>query len=117
MSNLRERNIAMVIILSLVTCGIYNIYLYFALATEIKNEGIKYGENLTSPIVAVLLSIVTCGIYALFYIHKQAVILKKIGDTENVQVPDPIIPLICTVFLGIGIWINANSASNIAARG
>lgn len=114
MTNLRERSIIVVILLSIVTCGIYNIFLYFALATEVKNEGIKYGENLTEPIVAFLLTIVTCGIYGFYYVYKQGAILKKIGTVNNVSIVDPILPLLLTLLWGLGILVNAYSASELA---
>ncbi len=116
MTNLRERNIVLIIILSIATCGLYNIYLYFALGSEIRNEGIKYGENIADPFVAFLLAIVTCGIYGVYYIYKQAATLKKIGDVNGVNVIDPILPLILSLLFGIGIWINSYSASELAKR-
>lgn len=114
MTNLRERNVFISILLVYVTCGIYGIYIFFALGSEIKNEGAKYGENLAEPIIALLLSIVTCGIYGLYYIYKQAETLKKIGDNNNVTITDPVLVTLLTLFIGIGVFINIHSASTLA---
>lgn len=61
---MRNRNIALCIILSLVTCGIYNLYWWACLADE-GNRGA--GTPGTSGVVVILLSIITCGIYGLYW--------------------------------------------------
>ncbi len=55
----KERNIAVCIILSLVTCGIYMIYWFICLTDEANNASNSTG---TSGGMAFLLSLVTCGI-------------------------------------------------------
>lgn len=59
---IQRRSIAMCIILSLVTCGIYGIY-WFVVLTDDANTLLpdNKGLNNTSGGVAFLLSLVTCG--------------------------------------------------------
>ncbi len=60
-----KRNVVTVIILSLVTCGIYAIYWTYVTTQELNN---REGNNpLTNYIVAILLSLVTCGIYGIYW--------------------------------------------------
>ena len=49
---LKNRSIAVVIILSLVTCGIYGLYWIYATAQELENEG-KSGSSM-SPVVLLI---------------------------------------------------------------
>ncbi|MEG1477520.1 MAG: DUF4234 domain-containing protein, partial [Oscillospiraceae bacterium] len=57
---MRNRNIALCIVLSIVTCGIYDLYWWACLADE---GNIGAGVPGTSGIGVVLLSFITCGIY------------------------------------------------------
>lgn len=59
-----QRNIAVSIILTIVTCGIYGIVWFVMLNDEIRNASKDYG--MPSGGVAFLLTIVTCGIYGIY---------------------------------------------------
>ena len=66
---INKRNLAVSIILSIVTCGIYSLYWFIVLTDDTKNvsndvEGASGG-------VALLLTIVTCGIYGFYWAYKQ----------------------------------------------
>lgn len=63
----KEKNIALCVILSLVTCGIYGIYWFVTLTDDTNTIS---GEEGTSGIVAFLLTLVTCGIYGLYWAYK-----------------------------------------------
>ena len=55
-----DRNIAIAILLSFVTCGIYAIYWFITLTDEVNA---KYGDpNATSGAMAFLFPLITCGI-------------------------------------------------------
>ena len=63
-----QRNIAVAIILSIVTCGIYGIYWLIKVVDEINEAA---GEpNGTSGVMVFLLSLVTCGIYMFYWLYK-----------------------------------------------
>lgn len=75
-----QRNIAVAIILSIVTCGIYGIYWLVKLADE-TNEAA--GEpNATSGGMVFLLSIVTCGIYMFYWLYKAG---EKINNAKRMR--------------------------------
>ena len=66
---IQQRNIAVCIILSIVTCGIYGIYWFIVLSND--TNTVSNAENATSGGVAFVLSLITCNIYG-FILGLQA---------------------------------------------
>ncbi len=64
----QQRNVAVCIILSIVTCGIYGIYWFICLTNDTNTVSNTQG---TSGGVAFLLSVITCNIYGLYWAYKQ----------------------------------------------
>lgn len=62
-----KRNIALCIILTLITCGIYGIYWFICLADDVNTVA---NENDTSGGVVFLLTLITCGIYGLYWAYR-----------------------------------------------
>ena len=63
---MKQRNIAMAIIFSFLTCGIYFIIWLWCLNNELRtanNKNLNSGTNF-------LLSFITCGIYSLVWMYK-----------------------------------------------
>ena len=67
----KEKNLALCIILSIVTCGIY-MYYWIVCLTDDTNEIAGEPED-TSGVIALVLTIVTCGIYGLYWAYKRGV--------------------------------------------
>lgn len=65
----QPRSIALAIIFTIITCGIYGIYWFIVLTDEV-NEASGDVQG-TSGGVAFLLTLVTCGIYGLYWAYKQ----------------------------------------------
>lgn len=63
----KEKNIALCIILSLVTCGIYGMYWFVTLTDDVNTIS---GDQGTSGVMAFVLTIITCGIYGLYWAYK-----------------------------------------------
>lgn len=63
-----NRSIAVCIILSLVTCGIYGIYWLVCMVNDLNTATGDAGA--TSGGMVVLLTLVTCGIYGLYWLYK-----------------------------------------------
>lgn len=68
MNIVKERNIALCIIFTLITCGIYGIYWFIVLTDEMNAAS---GENGTSGILSFVLVPITCGIYGLYWAYKM----------------------------------------------
>ena len=75
---IERRNIAVCIVLTLVTCGIYGIYWIVCLTNDVNT--VSGDVNGTSGGMVVLLTIVTCGIYGIDWAYKQG---EKLDFTKN----------------------------------
>ncbi len=76
-----SRSIAVSIILSFVTCGIYMLYWLYCIATDL-NMASGETED-TSGGLVVVLDIVTCGIYLLYWLYKAGGKVNKIHYLDN----------------------------------
>ena len=75
---IERRNIAVCIVLTLVTCGIYGIYWIVCLTNDVNT--VSGDVNGTSGGMVVLLTIVTCGMYGIYWAYKQG---EKLDFTKN----------------------------------
>lgn len=64
----RERNIALCILFTILTCGIYGLYWMVVLNDDMLDALNEYG---TSGTLVLVLDIVTCGIYGLYWIYQM----------------------------------------------
>ena len=98
---MNERNIAVAIILSIVTCGIYAIY-WFIILTD---DAIRYSDDKTmlSGGISFLLTFITCGIYGIYWAYRMGQIIE-IAQTKNQVTPrdNAVLYLILQLF-GLGI--------------
>ena len=75
-----QRNIAIAIILSIVTCGIYSIFWIVKMVDEVNEAS---GEpNATSGGIVFLLSLVTCGIYMFVWLYKAG---EKLNNAKMMR--------------------------------
>ena len=72
-----KRSPALVIVLSLVTCGIYFYYWIYCVSKETRDF---LGDESINPGMEVLLSIVTCGIYTFYWYYKYG---RLVFDMEQ----------------------------------
>ena len=66
---MKQRNIAVSIILTIVTCGIYGLVWMAMLNDEL--SAVSGRPNATSGGMVVLFSIITCGIYGIYWAYKM----------------------------------------------
>lgn len=92
------RNIVVAIILSFVTCGIYQIYWMIKINDEVNLLASE--PDAPSGVIVFLLSLVTCGIYGLFWMYKMGERCDRIKG--SVGGSSAILYLILGV-LGLGI--------------
>ena len=92
------RNIVVSIILSIVTCGIYQIYWMIKMNDEVNLLASE--PDAPSGVIVFLLSLVTCGIYGLFWMYKMGERCDRIKGSVGGN--SAILYLILTV-LGLGI--------------
>jgi len=95
----QERNIAVSIILSLVTCGIYGLYWFVCLTNDTNTVS---GEEGTSGGMALVLTLVTCGIYGLYWAYKCGEKLDTAKQKRGIPASNGgILYLILFIFGGI----------------
>ena len=96
----KQRNIVLQIVLSIITCGIYGIYWMITLTDD---TAAKSGDTDLSGVKAFLLGIVTCGIYTFFWYYKMGKALKVAGDNAGVQIEDNSTLYLILGLFGLGI--------------
>lgn len=75
----QQRNIAVCIILTIVTCGIYGIY-WFICMTDDTNT--VCGREGTTGVMAFVFTLISCGIYSYYWMYKQG---DKLDDAKNAR--------------------------------
>ena len=99
MGTVQQRNIALCVILSLVTCGLYGLY-WFVCMTDDTNT--VANEEGTSGVLALVLTIVTCGIYGLYWAYKRGELLDKAKVNRGMPASNGgVLYLILYIFGGI----------------
>lgn len=102
---MKQRNVAVAILLSIVTCGIYGIYWFVCLNDDANVLSDRPGD--TSGGVAFLLTLVTCGIYSFYWAYKMGEKLNAAKALRGMQ-GDPnasILYLLLSIFgLSIVAW-------------
>lgn len=96
-TSVAPRSIAMAIILSIVTCGIYMFYWIYKLNNEV-NE-LAEDPNALGGGMVVFLSIITCGIYYFYWLYKMG---QKCDYISQTQSHNAILFLVLGIF-GLGI--------------
>lgn len=79
---MKERDLAISIILSVVTFGIYGIYWFIVLTNDINEASEDYS---TSGGISWLLTLITCGIYGYFWAYKMGKSIAKAKERRGVS--------------------------------
>lgn len=66
---IKRRSLLTLILLSIVTCGIYNIIFWYSYADDMNRICQGDGKETKNYIVVLLLSIITCGIYYWIWLY------------------------------------------------
>lgn len=79
----QKRSIALYIVLSVITCGIFGFAWLVMITNDIKK--LTGDQNATSGGVCLLLTIVTCGIYGLYWAYKMGDNLDQVKKARNID--------------------------------
>lgn len=91
------RHIMLYLLLTIVTCGIFEIVWFYLIAADINKLCVARGRRpLTDPILVLVFSFITCGIYPIYYFWKAGTTLYELNDgrTPSVGVIAAILGLI-----------------------
>ena len=72
---MKKRNIALCVILTIVTLGLFGLYWFVKINNDV-NE-LANPEKKTSGVAALLLTIITCNIYGFYWAYKMGGLLDK----------------------------------------
>jgi hypothetical protein len=94
-------SIALYLLLTLVTCGVWNLYWNYV---QMRECNVLLGRQEFSWIVWLLLTLVTCGIYHLFYQYKMGAAINEIQLRRELPYTDglPVLSVVAAI-LGVGI--------------
>lgn len=99
------RSVAMAIILSIVTCGIYGIYWLVVLNDEV--NALTGDTNAPSGIVVFLLSLITCGIYGLYWAYVMGRKVAYLNRTADSGIINLIIALFGFQIINLALFQDA----------
>ena len=106
----RDRSVFLVILFTIITCGIYFYYWIYAVTEEV-NEYL--GDNDTSGGLVVLFSLITCGVYLLYWYYKMGKRVSYCQEKAGTRVSDDsLVYLLLSVF-GLSIISAAIMQSNL----
>lgn len=97
---MRQRNIVVCVILSIVTCGIYGIVWFINLTNDAARLNDDYNF---SGGTAFLFTLITCGIYGIYWNYKMGKELYEANIKKNKQASDNSILYLILSLLGLGI--------------
>ena len=112
-----RRDIAVAIVLSIVTCGIYGIYWFVNLVNDLNVASDTPGD--TSGGMVFLLSLVTCGIYGIYWYYQAAKKVSYITNKYSGIASDNSVLFLLLAIFGFGIVNDAliqNELNKIAAN-
>ena len=99
MRTVQQRNIALCIVLSVVTCGIYALYWFVCLTDDTNTAA---GVEGTSGVLALVFTLITCGIYGLYWAYKCGEKLDKAKTDRGMSASNGgVLYLILYIFGGI----------------
>lgn len=108
---IKNRSIAVCIILSIITCGIYALY-WIAVLNDDANAATNQ-QNATTGGMVVLFTIITCGIYGLYWQYKQGEKLDNLRAANGIPTGSlSILYLVLSIF-GFSIISDALMQSEI----
>ena len=97
-----NRSIALAIVLSIVTCGIYGLYWLYCIVNDLNTASGDTAD--TSGGTVLLLSIVTCGIYMYYWNYKAADKVNKI-HAMNGELQDTSLNILYLILTLVGFGI------------
>ena len=106
----KNRNVAICIILTLITCGIYGLYWFVCLTNDVNTISKRID---TSGGVALLLTIITCGIYGLYWAYQLGSKLDEAAAIHGEQQNHNAILYLILCLLGFGILTYALAQNEI----
>lgn len=98
---IQRRDVALAIVLSIITCGFYTIYWFIVLTDEV--NALAGETEATSGSMAFLFTLVTCGIYSYFWMYKMGEKLDNVAVSQGKASQSRGILYLILSVLGLGL--------------
>jgi hypothetical protein len=95
------RSPILVLVLCLLTCGLYYLYFMYVVTDEVNRYT---GRNDQNPIADVFLTIITCGIWDLYWDYKMGKRMAEMTAMAGLPVTDNAVLYLILDLVGIGIF-------------
>ena len=96
-----ERNIALAVVFSIITCGIYSLYWFIVASNEVK-EYCK-DEQMMDGGLACVLTIVTCGIFGIYWWYNLGMKMQEAQKLHKIVPKDNAVLYLILSILGLSI--------------
>lgn len=83
----KVRNPVMVLLLGIITCGIYTYVVMYQITDEIKEFT---GDTSINPALEIILGIITCGLYSIYWCYKYSKLIYEMQQRTSVDYPNDI---------------------------
>ena len=110
---IQRRDVALAIILSIVTCGIYGIYWFIVMTDDVKT--VSEDTQIASGALAFVFTLISCGIYGLYWAYKMGELMKIAQEKNKLPVKDNAVLYVILQLFGLGIIIYALVQSDLNA--
>lgn len=99
--NIKKREIAVAVILSIVTCGIYGLIWFINIINDL-NTAAQTPDDKSAGMI-ILLTIVTCGIYGYIWLYKAGDKVEKIRSMNGEPSQDSSLLYLLLAIFGLSI--------------
>jgi hypothetical protein len=110
MVHVTQRNIAVSIILTLITCGIYGIYWFIVLTNDV---GRLSGDHQFTGGKHFLLTLVTCGIWSFVWAYQVGKHVEEAQRQRGITASDNSVLYLVLTFFGLSIVTYAIVQSDV----
>ena len=97
----KDRSPALVLLFSIVTCGIYHVYWYFAVLYELRDVGHSPTGN--DPWLDFLLAVVTLGLYGFYVDYRIGKVILELQAERGLRENDTSIIAVVLDVVGLGV--------------
>lgn len=98
---IKEKNVVLSVILSIVTCGIYQLIWWCDITNDV--DAISENPNKRSAGMVILLSIITCGLYSIYWWYVNGQLMEKAAEKSNVPTTSSAVLFLILSLVGFGI--------------
>ena len=95
-----RREPVLVAVLTIVTCGLYMLYWWYAVSKETKDS---LGRQDINPAMEIVLSVLTCGLYSIYLCYKYPKLMLEMQDRAGMPRNDISTVSILLAAFGLGL--------------